>query len=119
MRKITESHFGTIHAERTDGTTDRIYELSEKLQALAPYTARGACFDEEKTEEYYTVLRAFQEAKKEQREKNIVTKKPYRKNTKVVFVNSFGEATKREITTTTYDRQQKRLSSEIMGFIAK
>lgn len=33
------------------------------------------------------------------------------------FVNSFGEATKREITTSTYKRSQARLSEEMMGFV--
>ncbi len=33
------------------------------------------------------------------------------------FVNSFGEATKREITTSTYKNSQAKLSKEIMGFV--
>ncbi len=33
------------------------------------------------------------------------------------FVNSFGEATKREITTSTYKSSQAKLSKEIMGFV--
>ena len=33
------------------------------------------------------------------------------------FVNSFGEATKREITNTTYKKSQKRLERQIMSFI--
>nr|DAZ70263.1 MAG TPA: hypothetical protein [Caudoviricetes sp.] len=32
-------------------------------------------------------------------------------------MNSFGEATKREITTSTYKRSQARLSEEMMGFV--
>ena len=34
------------------------------------------------------------------------------------FVNSFGEATKREITNISYDKQQKRLSKEIINYIS-
>lgn len=33
------------------------------------------------------------------------------------FVNSFGEATKREITTSTYKNGQAKLSKEIFGFV--
>lgn len=33
------------------------------------------------------------------------------------FVNSFGEATKREITTTSYKNSQARLDKEIMRFV--
>ena len=33
------------------------------------------------------------------------------------FVNSFGEATKREITTSTYKNSQAKLSKEILGFV--
>lgn len=33
------------------------------------------------------------------------------------FVNSFGEATKREITTSTYKNNQAKLSKEIMGLV--
>lgn len=38
-------------------------------------------------------------------------------NTKT-FVNSYGEATKREITSATFERANKRLSKEIMSFIS-
>ena len=96
---------------------NKINALSEQLQELAPYTARGKNFSEEKTEEYYCVLRAFQKAKKEQRENPSVAK--YQYDNKKTFVNSYGEATKREITTATYDRQQKRLDREIMRLVGK
>lgn len=33
------------------------------------------------------------------------------------FVNSFGEATKREIATSTYKNSQAKLSKEIMGLV--
>lgn len=35
------------------------------------------------------------------------------------FVNSYGEATKREITSTTYNNQSNKLSKEIMSFISR
>lgn len=107
-----------IEAIEKDGKMEnKINALSKKLQELAPYTARGKNFSEEKTEEYYSILRAFQNAKKEQRENSTVAK--YQHDNKKTFVNSFGEATKREITTATYERQQKRLDREIMRLVGK
>lgn len=38
-------------------------------------------------------------------------------NTKI-FVNGFGDATKREIATTTYKRAEKRLSKQIISFLS-
>lgn len=38
---------------------------------------------------------------------------------KKVFVNSFGEATKREITTTAYKVSQRKLEKELMMFCGK
>lgn len=35
-----------------------------------------------------------------------------------VFVNSYGEATKRVITSASYERQQKRIAKEVMRFIS-
>lgn len=35
------------------------------------------------------------------------------------FVNSYGEATKREITSTTYNNYQKRLDKQILSFIGR
>lgn len=44
--------------------------------------------------------------------------KPHRVMITKTFVNSYGEATKREITSATYERANKRLSKEIMNFIS-
>lgn len=40
------------------------------------------------------------------------------KNNKT-FVNSFGEATKRYVTTSTYERNRRRIEKDIMNFIGK
>lgn len=42
---------------------------------------------------------------------------PDAKTSGKTFVNSFGEATKREITTATYKNNQAKLSKEIMGLV--
>ena len=46
------------------------------------------------------------------------SKEPSFSSEKKTFVNGFGEATKREITTSTYARAEKRLSKQIMNFVS-
>ena len=48
-------------------------------------------------------------AKQREAQRKTETKKP--------FINGFGEATKRYVTSTTYERAKKRQSKEIMKFI--
>lgn len=48
-------------------------------------------------------------AKQREAQRKAETKKP--------FINSFGEATKRYVTSTTYERQQKKQLKEIMKYI--
>ena len=43
---------------------------------------------------------------------------PHRAMNTKTFVNSYGEATKREITSATYERANERLSKEIILFIS-
>lgn len=43
---------------------------------------------------------------------------PHRVMNTKTFVNSYGEATKRKITSATYERVNKKLSKEIMRFIS-
>jgi len=50
------------------------------------------------------------EKKRKQQKEQPVTK---------TFVNSYGEATTREITSSTYKRQQKRLNKQIMSMLGK
>ena len=48
----------------------------------------------------------------------IQSKEPSFTNKKKTFVNGYGEATKREITSSTYTRAEKRLSKQIMNFVS-
>jgi ribosomal protein S18 len=91
-----------------------IETLSDKMTELAQYALPGKNYNAEKAEEYYNVQRQYQEAKASQ-------KKPVKQYEAVMcktFVNSFGEATKREITNTSYEKQQRRLSKEIFNYIS-
>lgn len=85
------------------------------MTELAPFAVPSKKYNAEKAEEYYKTLKLFQEAKEKQKKEpvkhfDVVMSKP--------LVNSFGEATKREITNISYDKQQKRLSKEIINYIS-
>lgn len=75
--------------------------------------------------EYYRLLKERQclEAElrplwnEQSRLRREILKKSYKPKKK--FVNSFGEATKREITTITYQRAQKRMEQAILVHIGK
>jgi ribosomal protein S18 len=91
-----------------------IETLADKMTELARYALPGKKYNAEKAEEYYKVQRQYQEAKANQ-------KKPVKHCDAVIFktfVNSFGEATKREITNTSYEKQQRRLNKEIFNYIS-
>lgn len=99
---------------------DRIEELAERLQELAPYTTMGASFSQEKTDEYYRTLREFQRLREWQFNEASIAKTPESVPVRErPFVNSFGEATTRYVTTTTYERQQRRLHREIRNRLAR
>lgn len=57
---------------------------------------------------------------KELQELELSTKEHDSKSNKEskTFVNSFGEATKRYITTSTYERQQRRADKELLSFLS-
>lgn len=48
----------------------------------------------------------------------IQSKEPSFASEKKTFVNGYGEATKREITSSTYARNEKKLSKQIMNFVS-
>ena len=55
------------------------------------------------------------------RELQILESKDIKKENKDIcktFINGYGEATKREITTSSYQKNQKRLTKDILNFIS-
>lgn len=97
-------------------------ELKEITSDLARYTMLPN-YDEAKAELYYSELNRFRSTHKrineildEQRAARNADRQanPSRKT----FVNSYGEATTRNITSATYERQQKCLSKQLIDFIA-
>ena len=90
--------------------------LKSKMTELEEF-ATQANYNEELAEEYYSVLRLMNEKRNEL---NVLLNNQPREaklEVKKTFVNSFGEATKREITCSTYERQQKKQQKEIEKFI--
>ena len=76
--------------------------------------------DEVKRLLYYKTLKEFQEVRKEKealeeeiRLKELKNKNKYNSSNKT-FINSFGEATKRNIETQTYKRQQSKINKLIL-----
>ena len=96
--------------------------LSDKLVLLSDFDS-GKYYNEEKAKEYYKTKREYEEKRKEINNIHYkiidIENKNKVKNDKNIFVNSFGEATKRYITNSTYEKQQKRLSKEIIKYIDK
>lgn len=88
--------------------------------ALPSYTGKDK---QAKSAKYYKYQREFNAVRRERNDlqnKISKTKRESRENeakAKKKFVNSFGEATKRNITTATYEKAQRKLAKEIMRFI--
>lgn len=96
--------------------------LEKRLETLArqnPIAALGM------PEEYYKVLRQCQQEKKKLNDllnKRGGTESKKRHSSppdKKKFVNSFGEATDREITSSAYQQAMKRQEKEILQFLGK
>ena len=97
-------------------------EISEKMKELAKFAVPSKHYDEKKAEEYYRIQKLYQEEKNKvgkNEEKNKVGKNSVNNNigASITFVNGYGEATTREITSQSYKNQQRRLSKEVLNFI--
>ena len=95
-------------------------QIDKLNKRLADYASKNPAWN--MPSGYYDVQRKKQalESKKRSITNKIVTASrnvTAEKTNEKTFVNSFGEATKREITTSTYKSSQAKLSKEIMGFV--
>lgn len=95
-------------------------QIDKLNKRLADYASKNPAWN--MPSGYYDVQRKKQalESKKRSITNKIVTASrnvTSEKTNGKTFVNSFGEATKREITTSTYKSSQAKLSKEIMGFV--
>lgn len=112
----SSASIGTLK-EREKSLNSRIDKLNKRL---ADYASKNPAWN--MPSGYYDVQRKKQalESKKRSITNKIVTASrnvTAEKTNGKTFVNSFGEATKREITTSTYKSSQAKLNKEIMGFV--
>lgn len=103
--------------EKEKSLNSQIDKLNKRL---ADYASKNPAWN--MPSGYYDVQKKKQalESKKRSITNKIVTASrnvTAEKTNGKTFVNSFGEATKREITTSTYKSSQAKLSKEIMGFV--
>ena len=82
----------------------------QRMDSLARF-ATPAFYDAGKARQYYGAKRKYDElrSRRETLLNRQIKQNQNRNIPRKTFVNSFGEATKREITTSTYKRQQKQL----------
>lgn len=112
----SSASIGTLK-EREKSLNSQIDKLNKRL---ADYASKNPAWN--MPSGYYDVQRKKQalESKRRSITNKIVTASrnvTAEKTNGKTFVNSFGEATKREITTSTYKSSQAKLSKEIMGFV--
>lgn len=105
-----------------DGLKKQYDALGEKMASLAQrYGADWASGKSQKThQQYYRMMRTSADLKSRinrLESKQIAEKRG--KTEKKTFVNSYGEATKRYITTPTYERAQKKLSSRVQSLLGR
>ena len=112
----SSASIGTLK-EREKSLNSQIDKLNKRL---ADYASKNPAWN--MPSGYYDVQRKKQalESKRRSITNKIVTASrnvTAEKTNGKTFVNSFGEATKREITTSTYKSSQAKLNKEIMGFV--
>lgn len=95
-------------------------QIDKLKKKLADYASKNPAWN--MPSGYYDVQRKRQALEEQRRAitNKIVTASkgtPDAKTSGKTFVNSFGEATKREITTSTYKNNQAKLSKEIMRLV--
>lgn len=97
-------------------------KYSKLMDEFVQFTGGSINYNEKKAEKYYEYQRKFNDVRTQRNEleNKINEAKNVNKqsnNTQKTFVNSFGEATSRKITNTTYENQQKRLSKQLMNLL--
>ena len=90
-------------------------QIDKLKKKLADYASKNPAWN--MPSGYYDVQRKRQALEEQRRAITNKIGTPDAKTSGKTFVNSFGEATKREITTSTYKNNQAKLSKEIMGLV--
>ncbi len=94
---------------------EKIYQQEQKMDELAKY-ATPASYDARKAEEYYKEKSELDKLRQQYNEMldAAAAKRPESRPERRRFINDFGEATTREITTATYERAQKRQEQAVL-----
>ena len=94
---------------------EKIYQQEQKMDELAKY-ATPASYDARKAEEYYKEKSERDKLRQQYNEMldAAAAKRPESRPERRRFINDFGEATTREITTAIYERTQKRQEQAVL-----
>lgn len=95
----------------------RLEELGARMEELAPYVIPSKNFCEAKACEYYEIQAMYQEEKAKVSALIAMQEKAIKQHQEKVFINGYGEATHREITSSSYKRAQNKLSKDILSFL--
>lgn len=89
--------------------------LSNQMEELARYAVPSANYNKELANKYYEVRNLWLEEKQRvDTELGIMLTEKHVAEARKTFVNSFGEATKREITSKSYKTSQKRIERDVL-----
>ena len=102
-------------AEEVAALEEKIHQQEQKMAELAKY-AMPAAYDSKKAKEFYKVKSEHDELRQQYNKllDEEAAKRPKPEPEHHTFVNGFGEATHRELTTATYKRAQKRQEQAVL-----
>lgn len=102
--------------KQINNITDEMKKAEQDMEKYVAYTSGLPEYnDETKREKYYEAQRKYNELRKQLWEQQDKTAKQEVENVKKTkqFINADGEATKRKITTTTYEKAMKKLEKQV------
>ena len=118
---LNKSNYNEIETLKNDisALDKEIQETKVKLAEKAKYAMPSDKEYPKEREEYYKYREKYTNLNNEYNNKlNELSKKNKEENEiSKTFVNSYGEATKREITSSAYKRNQKRIEKQIANFL--
>lgn len=118
---------GSSSGARTAGAGGSLQQIEsqignalQRMDSLARF-ATPAFYDADKAKQYYRAKREYDglRSRRETLLNRQIKQNQNRNIPRKTFVNSFGEATKRDITTSTYKRRQKRVMKRIETLLGR
>lgn len=121
----------SVNVNSVTAINDKIKDIDKKMQIIgkkmetqAKYAMPGRDYDSKKSDGYYRLKSQYENLRsmKRQFQDKLTASKIKNNNSEKsqkIFVNGFGEATKREITSQTYERAQKRLQNNIESWFGR